>query len=112
MELDYPSVSTVQALVILSSYEIGIGSDTRGWLYSGMLLPNLNISLAKNKPKGMALRLAFDLALHIDLSSYVARGSVTAADAKLRRTVFWAAYMVDQFVTHTRSTPITRTNLY
>ncbi|KAJ5347505.1 transcriptional regulator family: Fungal Specific TF [Penicillium brevicompactum] len=81
MELDYPSVSTVQALIILSSYEIGIGSDTRGWLYSGM-----------------ALRLAFDLALHIDLSSYVARGSVTAADAKLRRTVFWAAYMVDHLV--------------
>lgn len=44
----------------------------------------------------MALRLAFDLALHIDLSTYVARGSVTAADADLRRTVFWAAYMVDQ----------------
>jgi hypothetical protein len=44
----------------------------------------------------MALRLAFDLALHIDLSSYVARGSITVADAELRRTVFWAAYMVDQ----------------
>ncbi|CAG8925675.1 unnamed protein product [Penicillium salamii] len=80
-ELDTPSVATVQALVILSSYEIGVGSDTRGWLYSGM-----------------ALRLAFDLALHIDLSSHVARGSITDADAKLRRTVFWAAYMVDQLV--------------
>ncbi|KAJ5503526.1 transcriptional regulator family: Fungal Specific TF, partial [Penicillium fimorum] len=81
IELDSPCVATVQALVILSSHEIGIGSDTRGWLYSGM-----------------ALRLAFDLALHIDLSSYVARGSVTAADAELRRTVFWAAYMVDHLV--------------
>ncbi|CAG7923853.1 unnamed protein product [Penicillium olsonii] len=80
-ELDTPSVATVQALIILSSHEIGNGSDTRGWLYSGM-----------------ALRLAFDLALHIDLSSYVAKGSVTEADAKLRRTVFWAAYMVDQSV--------------
>ncbi|CAI7621755.1 unnamed protein product [Penicillium glandicola] len=79
IELDSPCVATVQALVILSSHEIGVGSDTRGWLYSGM-----------------ALRLAFDLALHIDLSPYVARGSVTAADADLRRTVFWAAYMVDQ----------------
>lgn len=59
----------------------------------------------------MALRLAFDLALHIDLSSYVARGSVTAADAKLRRTVFWAAYMVDQFVLRTRPAHITYTNL-
>ncbi|KAJ5448256.1 Transcription factor [Penicillium cf. griseofulvum] len=81
VELDSPCVATVQALVILSSHEIGVGSDTRGWLYSGM-----------------ALRLAFDLALHIDLSPYVARGSVTAADAELRRTVFWAAYMVDHLV--------------
>ncbi|KAJ5187666.1 hypothetical protein N7449_010660 [Penicillium cf. viridicatum] len=81
IELDFPCVATVQALVILSSHEIGVGSDTRGWLYSGM-----------------ALRLAFDLALHIDLSPYVARGSVTAADAELRRTVFWAAYMVDHLV--------------
>ncbi|KAJ5509544.1 hypothetical protein N7527_011687, partial [Penicillium freii] len=81
IELDSPCVATVQALVILSSHEIGVGSDTRGWLYSGM-----------------ALRLAFDLALHIDLSPYVARGSVTAADAELRRTVFWAAYMVDHLV--------------
>jgi hypothetical protein len=48
----------------------------------------------------MALRLAFDLALHLDLSSYVARGSVSTTDAKLRRTVFWAAYMVDQSVIH------------
>ncbi|OQD84434.1 hypothetical protein PENANT_c013G00053 [Penicillium antarcticum] len=81
IELDSPSVATVQVLVIMSSHEVGNGQDTRGWLYSGM-----------------ALRLAFDLALHIDLSSYVARGSITAADAGLRRTVFWAAYMVDHLV--------------
>ena len=54
----------------------------------------------------MALRLAFDLALHIDLSSYVARGSVSAADAELRRTVFWAAYMVDQSVIYLDQTQI------
>lgn len=35
IELDSPCVATVQALVILSSHEIGVGSDTRGWLYSG-----------------------------------------------------------------------------
>lgn len=34
-ELDFPSVATVQAMVILSSHEIGNGMDSRGWLYSG-----------------------------------------------------------------------------
>lgn len=46
--------------------------------------------------KGMAIRLAFDLALHIDMSSHVLKGVISAADADLRRTVFWAAYIVDQ----------------
>ncbi|KAJ5761528.1 hypothetical protein N7533_003567 [Penicillium manginii] len=77
-ELDFPSVATVQAMVILSSHEIGNGMDSRGWLYSGM-----------------AIRLAFDLALHIDMSSHVLKGVISAADADLRRTVFWAAYIVD-----------------
>jgi hypothetical protein len=36
IELDSPSVATVQVLVIMSSHEIGNGQDTRGWLYSGM----------------------------------------------------------------------------
>jgi hypothetical protein len=44
----------------------------------------------------MAIRLAFDLALHIDMSSHVSKGVISAADADLRRTVFWAAYTVDQ----------------
>ncbi|KAJ5091159.1 hypothetical protein NUU61_006029 [Penicillium alfredii] len=77
-ELDYPCVATVQAMVILSSHEIGNGKDARGWLYSGM-----------------AIRLAFDLALHLDMSEYVSKGFISAADADLRRTIFWAAYVVD-----------------
>jgi hypothetical protein len=45
---------------------------------------------------GMAMRLSFNLALHQDLKPYVAKGAVTAAEADLRRTVFWAAFVVDQ----------------
>lgn len=48
--------------------------------------------------QGMAIRLAFDLALHLDMSPYVSRGDIAPADADLRRTVFWAAYVVDQSV--------------
>ncbi|KAL2840797.1 hypothetical protein BJY01DRAFT_257277 [Aspergillus pseudoustus] len=78
MELDNPSVATVQALVILSNLETGNGRDARGWLYSGM-----------------AMRLAFNLALHLDISSHVSSGLMTVVEADLRRTVFWAAYTVD-----------------
>lgn len=35
-ELDSPSVATIQAMVILSSHEIGNGKEARGWLYSGI----------------------------------------------------------------------------
>ncbi|KAJ5939308.1 hypothetical protein N7466_002442 [Penicillium verhagenii] len=77
IELDRPCVATVQALVILSNHEIGNGKDARGWLYR------------------MALRLAFDLALHLDMSSYVSQGSISVANADIRRNVFWTAYIVD-----------------
>jgi hypothetical protein len=45
---------------------------------------------------GMAMRLSFNLALHQDLKPYIAKGVVTTAEADLRRTVFWAAFVVDQ----------------
>ncbi|KAL4761339.1 uncharacterized protein BDW70DRAFT_168090 [Aspergillus foveolatus] len=69
VELDCPCVATVQALVICSSLELTL--------------------------TGMAIRLAFNLALHLDMSSYVSSGAITKADADLRQTVFWAAYTVD-----------------
>ena len=44
----------------------------------------------------MAMRLSFNLALNQDLKPYIAKGVVTTAEADLRRTVFWAAFVVDQ----------------
>jgi hypothetical protein len=34
-ELESPCIATIQAMVILSSHEVGNGKDARGWLYSG-----------------------------------------------------------------------------
>lgn len=34
-ELDCPSVAAVQAMVVLSSHEIGSNKDSRGWLLCG-----------------------------------------------------------------------------
>ena len=35
LELDTPSIATIQALVLLSTHEASCTRDTRGWLYSG-----------------------------------------------------------------------------
>ncbi|KAL2847792.1 fungal-specific transcription factor domain-containing protein [Aspergillus pseudoustus] len=79
-ELESPSLATIQTLVILSAYEASCTRDTRGWLYSGM-----------------AMRLAFDLGLHLDMAPYVERGTIAPEDAEARRVTFWAAYTSEQF---------------
>ncbi|KAJ5545817.1 fungal-specific transcription factor domain-containing protein [Penicillium frequentans] len=78
IELDSPTMATVQAMVVLSGHDIGCKRDARGWLYSGM-----------------AMRLAFDLGLHIDMSPMVANGSISEVEADVRRMVFWGAYTLD-----------------
>ncbi|OKL61010.1 hypothetical protein UA08_03585 [Talaromyces atroroseus] len=78
IELDLPCVATIQAMVVLSAHDIGCKRDARGWLYSGM-----------------AVRLSFDLGLHIDMSPHVAEESISPAEAELRRIVFWGTYTTD-----------------
>ncbi|KAH8648492.1 fungal-specific transcription factor domain-containing protein [Xylariales sp. PMI_506] len=79
IELDSPSIATVQAMVVISGHDFGCKRDARGWLYSGM-----------------AIRLAFDLALHIDMTPFVEKGTLSQAEADVRRGVFWGAYTTDQ----------------
>jgi hypothetical protein len=45
---------------------------------------------------GMSMRLAFDLGLHLDMSTYVSRGDITQAEADVRRAAFWGSYVADQ----------------
>jgi hypothetical protein len=47
---------------------------------------------------GMAMRLAFHLALHMDMTAYVERGILKPEEAEIRRTAFWGAYIADQSV--------------
>lgn len=84
-------------MVILSGHDIGCKRDARGWLYSGIVMclhtawySELTIMI------GMAMRLAFDLALHVDMTPYVKIGSISQEEADLRKTVFWGAYTIDQ----------------
>ncbi|KAG0158221.1 hypothetical protein PDIDSM_5734 [Penicillium digitatum] len=80
IELDSPCVATVQALVILSSHEGASNRDARGWLYSGM-----------------SMRLAFDLGLQLDMTTYIKKGEITQLEADVRRATFWGSYVADHF---------------
>jgi hypothetical protein len=44
----------------------------------------------------MAVRVAFDLALHLDMSSNVSNCEVTAAEADMRCNLFWSAITAEQ----------------
>jgi hypothetical protein len=79
VEMDSPSVATVQALVLLSAHEAAFTRDARGWLYSGM-----------------AMRLAVDLGLHVDSEAYIRAGVLDRKEADLRRATFWGTYVIDR----------------
>ncbi|EHK95994.1 putative Nitrogen assimilation transcription factor nit-4 [Glarea lozoyensis 74030] len=79
VELDSPRVATIQALVIMSSYEAASTRDARGWLYSGM-----------------SMRLSLDLGLHTDMAPYVQNGQMSSEEAQIRGVTFWGSFIVDQ----------------
>jgi hypothetical protein len=76
VELDSPTLSTVQSLGILSGVESIRTNDARGWLYSGM-----------------AARLATDLGLHLEHGLAVDAGIIDAEEAALRADLFWGVFI-------------------
>lgn len=38
IEMDSPTIATVQALIVMSASEAALTRDARGWLYSGTFL--------------------------------------------------------------------------
>ncbi|KAK0625518.1 fungal-specific transcription factor domain-containing protein, partial [Bombardia bombarda] len=76
LELERPGgIPSVQALLLLSNLEYGVGRDTAGWMYSGM-----------------AIRLAFDIGLHVKCSSPM----ITEKERQIRRQVMTACVMFDR----------------
>ncbi|KAI7898774.1 fungal-specific transcription factor domain-containing protein [Cokeromyces recurvatus] len=72
---DTPSISTVQALLLLASHQHGVMKSARAWLYSGM-----------------AFRMAQDLGLHRDCTHW----NISPEECERRRRVFWCCYIVDR----------------
>ncbi|KAI8097934.1 fungal-specific transcription factor domain-containing protein [Gilbertella persicaria] len=72
---DTPSISTVQALLLLASHQHGIMKSARAWLYSGM-----------------AFRMAQDLGLHRNCDHW----NIPPEECERRKRVFWCCYIVDR----------------
>lgn len=96
-ELDQPRAATVQALVIMSAVEAMFTRDSRGWLYCGLSITIRTSAVAvANVSIGMAVSLAFDLGLHLDVSSYVKSGEISQAEAEQRYHAFWSTYITER----------------
>ncbi|CRK22965.1 hypothetical protein BN1708_013565 [Verticillium longisporum] len=101
IEMDSPTVATVQALVVMSASEAAFTRDARGWLYSGVYYlvdqysvpPESDGAPADLSPTGMAARLSADLGLHLDVSKHKLTGLLTDRDLKIRAIAFWGVFV-------------------
>ena len=78
-EMEQSSISLVVALLLLGSTLVSSGKQSTGWLYSGM-----------------ALRMVYDLGLHLDSRKSAELHKCTLEDMEIRRRVFWGAFICDK----------------
>ncbi|KIX00874.1 uncharacterized protein Z518_09939 [Rhinocladiella mackenziei CBS 650.93] len=79
LEMDAPTLSTVQSLVILSATDAALTRDARGWLDSGA-----------------AVRLAVDLGLHLDPEPYVQAGIISSEEGMIRKVIWGGVFVHDR----------------
>ncbi|RBR12475.1 uncharacterized protein FIESC28_08599 [Fusarium coffeatum] len=78
-EYEAPTYTTVQAAGLLGLYWASIDNEGLGFIYIGM-----------------ATRMAMNLGLHCDCSSYEANGFITKGDVEARNVTFWGIYVLDK----------------
>lgn len=95
LDIDDPSIETLQTLMLLSqaSFQLGKGKKTFMLLSMShfrrcLLLPKLTLSAAS------AISMAFALDLHRELPTGI---KVTSAEREGRRRLFWSCYFMDRF---------------
>ncbi|KAF7562266.1 hypothetical protein G7046_g1860 [Stylonectria norvegica] len=79
LEMENPSITTVQTALLLGSHYGASGHQSPGWTYSGI-----------------ALRMAVDLGLHISCDAAVVHKQLSPQVARLRKIVFWGCYVQDK----------------
>ncbi|KAF1846269.1 uncharacterized protein K460DRAFT_339333 [Cucurbitaria berberidis CBS 394.84] len=76
-ELERPGgVPSVVAMLLLGDLECGVGRDNLGWLYAGM-----------------AVRLAFDIGLHLDARL----SGLSEREIEIRQMTLWACVIYDKY---------------
>jgi hypothetical protein len=75
------NIPTVQALLLLSAQECGLGNRTQAWLYSGM-----------------AFRLIEDMGICIDVRKYAGNVTLSDEDMEIRNRLFWSCYFWDKII--------------
>lgn len=80
-EYEAPTTSTVQAAGLLGLYWAAMDREGLGFMYIGM-----------------ASRMAMNLGLHSDCSTYISRGFITDEDVEARNIAFWGVYVLDKSV--------------
>jgi hypothetical protein len=78
-EYDAPTTSTVQAAALLGLYWASVDNEGLGFMYIGM-----------------ASRMAMNLGLHCDCSSYATKGLISEDDVEARNITFWGVYVLDK----------------
>ncbi len=77
LELEHPGgIPSVAALLIFADGEVGVGRDNTGWMYAGM-----------------AMRLAYDIGLHLDSSA----SGMSQREVDIRRMTLWACVIYDRY---------------
>ena len=75
LEFDRPTLSNVQALVVLGLHEFGSSRGARAWMYAGI-----------------AIRMAISLGLNVEDEGRLANQSWI--ECEVRRRVFWATFIM------------------
>ncbi|RMJ16797.1 hypothetical protein CDV36_003551 [Fusarium kuroshium] len=83
LELQTPTIATLQALVILCEHEAAQGRDSQGWIYSGI-----------------ATRILSDLGLQFHGTSPDETESCGADVADVKARVFWSVVHLDTLLYH------------
>ncbi|GLB01635.1 hypothetical protein AtubIFM57258_000044 [Aspergillus tubingensis] len=78
-EIKAPRVSTVVAAAHLSLFEMAKDNEPSGWIYLGI-----------------AIRMAYNLGLHINPHLWVSSGSMTPDEVELRSIAWWGCYMIEK----------------
>lgn len=82
-KMDKPAISTMQAFLLLSIFDIGHGRNSSGWMLSGC-----------------GLRMGFDLGFQLDPTVWFLGSGENLSDLNIatRSRIYWGCYFADHFI--------------